>query len=196
MCSVLAPPPCKSYRVGNISSKAQGFQVDKPLCSIIRLAYLSRNPLCPPHSPTARGHFINEHSFHCNWDSMENSFCSHPSHSEVMVMKFCTWHDSCAVMPCAKFASDMIPAIELHWNQFSIEFELQWNNWWWNATGTHSTTVYELIIWNLIKKSLDLLWQIMVGSCYSFAHVTTAQLLWHVQNCDLIWPVDSWWQQN
>ena len=28
----------------------------------------------------------------------------------------------------------------------------------------------------------------MTESGHNFAHVTTAQLLWHVQNCDLIEP--------
>ena len=34
---------------------------------------------------------------------------SHPSCSEVIAIKFCTWHDSCIVVACAKFCSDMIP---------------------------------------------------------------------------------------
>ena len=28
---------------------------------------------------------------------------------------------------------------------------------------------------------------LIIQSGYKFAHVTTAQLSWHVQNCDLIW---------
>ena len=40
---------------------------------------------------------------------MEISFCSHLSYSKVIfAMKFCTWHDSCAVVECAKFCSDMM----------------------------------------------------------------------------------------
>ena len=40
---------------------------------------------------------------------MEISFCSHQSCIEVITTKFCTWQDSCAVVACAKFCSDMIP---------------------------------------------------------------------------------------
>ena len=35
-------------------------------------------------------------------------FCSHASCSEVITMKYCTWHGSCAVMACDKFCSDKI----------------------------------------------------------------------------------------
>ena len=40
---------------------------------------------------------------------MEIPCCSGPSCSVGIAMKFCTWHDSCAVMACAKFSSDMMP---------------------------------------------------------------------------------------
>ena len=46
--------------------------------------------------------------FHHNSNSQEISLCSHPSCNEVIATKFCTCHDSCAVMACAKFCSDMI----------------------------------------------------------------------------------------
>ena len=39
---------------------------------------------------------------------MEILFCSHPSCSEVIAMKFCTWHDSSAVVACSEFSSDVI----------------------------------------------------------------------------------------
>ena len=47
--------------------------------------------------------------FHRNANSVEISFYSHPSCREVITMKFCTWQDSFAVVPCAEFCSDMIP---------------------------------------------------------------------------------------
>ena len=40
---------------------------------------------------------------------MEISFFSIPGCSEVISMKFYTWHDSCAVVACADFYSDMTP---------------------------------------------------------------------------------------
>ena len=33
---------------------------------------------------------------------------SHPSCSKVIAIKFCTWHNSCTVVACAKFWRDMI----------------------------------------------------------------------------------------
>ena len=52
---------------------------------------------------------FHERFSHRNSNSLEISFCSRPSYSEVIAIKFCTWHDSCAVVPCAKFCSGMIP---------------------------------------------------------------------------------------
>ena len=43
-----------------------------------------------------------------NSNSMEISLCSHWRCIEVIAMKFCTWQDSCAVMACAKFCSDLM----------------------------------------------------------------------------------------
>ena len=43
--------------------------------------------------------------FNRNSNLMEISFCFHQSCTEVIVMNFCIWHDSCAV----KFCSDNLP---------------------------------------------------------------------------------------
>ena len=51
---------------------------------------------------------FHEWFFHHNSNLMEILFCSHPSCNEVIAMKFCTGHDSCAVVGCAKFCSDMM----------------------------------------------------------------------------------------
>ena len=52
---------------------------------------------------------FHERVFHCISNMMEIWFCSHRSCSQVMARNFCTWHDSYAVVACAKFCSDMIP---------------------------------------------------------------------------------------
>ena len=39
---------------------------------------------------------------------------------------------------------------------------------------------------NLVKIFVALTWKIMIRSCHSFAHATTAMLSWHVQNSDMI----------
>ena len=54
-----------------------------------------------------RGPFHKRFS-HRNSHSMENSFYSHPSCSNVIAMKFCAWHHNCAVMARAKVCNDMI----------------------------------------------------------------------------------------
>ena len=57
-----------------------------------------------------------------------------------------------------------------------------WTQW----LGTHFTKVLWAHNWNLVKIITTLIMILMIQSGYKFAHVTTAQLLWHVQNCDLI----------
>ena len=52
---------------------------------------------------------LQEGFFHRNWNFMEIKFCSPLSCSKVIAIKFCTWHDSCAIMACAKFYSDIKP---------------------------------------------------------------------------------------
>ena len=39
---------------------------------------------------------------HYNPNVMEISFCSHPTSNGVIATQFCTWHDSCAVVACAR----------------------------------------------------------------------------------------------
>ena len=42
-------------------------------------------------------------------NSMKNSFCYQSDCTEEIAMKFCTRHDSCSVVACTKFCSDMTP---------------------------------------------------------------------------------------
>ena len=63
--------------------------------------------------------------FHHNSHSLENLFCMHLSCNEMIIRKFCIWHDSCAVA-CAKFSSAMIPYNEVRLKPIFNEFELQW----------------------------------------------------------------------
>ena len=76
---------------------------------------------------------FHEQFFHCNSNLLEISFCSHSSCSEVIAMKFCTWLDNCAAVACAKFCGSWYSTMELHEKQFSIEFELLWENLSWNG---------------------------------------------------------------
>ena len=49
---------------------------------------------------------------------MEISFCSHPNTNKVITTIFGTWHDSWAVVACAKFCCDMVISnwIRAKWN--------------------------------------------------------------------------------
>ena len=42
---------------------------------------------------------------------------------------------------------------------------------------------------NLIKFPVAVIFILIIQSGYNYAHATTAQLSWHVQNCDLIWSI-------
>ena len=55
----------------------------------------------------SRGPF-NGRFFHHNSNSMKISFRSYPSCTKMIAMKCCPWHDSCAVVPCAIYCSDII----------------------------------------------------------------------------------------
>ena len=46
--------------------------------------------------------------FHHNSNSMEISFHSHLDSNTVIATKLCTWHDSCAVVACAKNCCDLM----------------------------------------------------------------------------------------
>ena len=49
---------------------------------------------------------------------MKTSFCSHSYSDNVITVKFCACHDSCAVMACAKICSDTVAVngIAVKWN--------------------------------------------------------------------------------
>ena len=66
--------------------------------------------------------------FHLNSNSMENSFCSHPSCREVIATKFCLGHNSGAVVACAKFCYDMTPQNVVTLKLIFHEFELQFSD--------------------------------------------------------------------
>ena len=58
------------------------------------------------HCTRSGAHFISNF-FHHNSNLMEISFYFHPNTNEVIPLKFCTWHNSCAVVACAKFCYDI-----------------------------------------------------------------------------------------
>ena len=54
---------------------------------------------------------------HCNSNLIELSFWSHLNSNKVIPTKFCTWHDSCAVVACAKICCDLMASywIKARW---------------------------------------------------------------------------------
>ena len=61
-------------------------------------------------------------------------------------MKFYTWQDSCAVVACWKFHTYVVSYNEVHWKKFSIEFESQWKNHWWNGPQSYSMSCADVTI--------------------------------------------------
>ena len=105
---------------------------------LLMFYYLQFLPLLPigahgycPH--TSQGPFART-IFHCISISMENSFCCHPTCSKAITSKFCTCHDSWAVVTCAKCCNDIIPHSGVTWkpifHQIQITMEkLKWAPW-------------------------------------------------------------------
>ena len=54
------------------------------------------------------------------------------------------------------------------------------------SPGTCVTKGYELMTQISLKNHVTLKWKIMIRICHNFAHAMTAELSWHVQNCDMI----------
>ena len=75
------------------------------LCMIITLRVLNVYGELMKQGPGPR--FSNVF-FHRNSNSMEISFHSHLDSNTVIATKFCTWHDSCAVVACAKICCDLM----------------------------------------------------------------------------------------
>ena len=86
-----------------------------------------------------------ERFFHRNSNSMEISFCSHPSYIKMIDIKFCTWHDNCAVVACATFSGVMIPykgvtVIPIFHRIWPTMENRPWNGWAHGITSAIITT--------------------------------------------------------
>ena len=56
-------------------------------------------------------HFTNDFSIVIQ--IRQKLYSAHPSYTKVVATKFCTWHNSCTVVACAKFCSVIIPYNEV-----------------------------------------------------------------------------------
>ena len=83
-------------------------------------------PSHQPLGPSGEHHTKNKGTCHWlffqrNWNSMQISFCCHLDFHKVIATKFCTWHNSCTILACAKMcfhlmASNRITARWIfHW---------------------------------------------------------------------------------
>ena len=68
--------------------------------------------LCMSWKPVSGPHFTNGFSI-ANSNSKEISFHSHIDSNTVIATKFCTWHDSCAVVACANICCDLLASDEI-----------------------------------------------------------------------------------
>ena len=76
----------------------------------------------------------------------------------MIAAKFCTWHDSCAVMSCANIWAISWAVIKLCQYKFSIKFEFwakhdQWNRPPGNSEGRKACSMLEhSLCWNVLLK--------------------------------------------
>ena len=89
---------------------------------ILRKSYDCDSWLCAAQNSTASKHFLisstymekqfwegahfTEYFFNHNSNVMEISFFCHSDFNTTIATQFCTWHDSCGAMACAKFCCD------------------------------------------------------------------------------------------
>ena len=76
-----------------------------PLCSQIA-SYCRSVTIC--REPCWAGSRFTNNLSILSSTSMQNSFHYYPCPNEVLATKFCTWHDSCVVVACAKYCNDQM----------------------------------------------------------------------------------------
>ena len=91
---------------------------------------------------------------------------------EISLQMYCSMicdREIMSIQKCAVFG-ECLPVCSYH----SVQGHVSW-------------MIDELIIEILWKLFLLLTLILMIQSGHKLAHVTTAELSWHVQNCDIIW---------
>ena len=84
---------------------------------------------CASHSASQRT--VSRNIFHHNLNLMENLFCNNYIHVQLITIKFCTCHNSTAVVSCAKISINHYIMLWLRARQISIEFQLDCNTLQW-----------------------------------------------------------------
>ena len=78
------------------------------LCMVYHLLNKLINYKCMQHYAVTSQGPVSLTFFHRYWNSMENTFHFPLDANTVIATKCSTWHDSCAVMTCAKFCCDLM----------------------------------------------------------------------------------------
>ena len=102
-CNSVDKKRCTWYDVCIISARSVKLNVYE----IILPLQAGETPWIPDFA--IQGHISQTIFSKHNSNSMKISFYAHPLCNAVIAMKFCTWHDSCAIVACAKFCNDTKP---------------------------------------------------------------------------------------
>ena len=127
---------------------------------------------------------------------MEISFHSHLNSNTVIPTKLCTWHDSCAVVACAKICCDLMASngITARWSCHRIWIAGK-KSLVKRAPGPILKMIYGLIT-HFITIYLYITWKIVIQSSNNFTDATTVKLSWRVQICDFITSLESKLEQK
>ena len=94
-------------------------------------------------------------------NSIQISFCSLTNSNEVITIKFCTWQDSSAVVPCAKFDCYMkhYYGVTLkpifHWIRITMEKSfMKWAPGWYHGCWWSIAKSKEARLWSKGKKQV------------------------------------------
>ena len=79
-----------------------------PTCFIFAICRLSSCYVFPIHSHKKTRTLFHWRVFPRNSNSMEILFHFHLDSNTMIDTKFCTWHDSCTVVACAKICCDLM----------------------------------------------------------------------------------------
>ena len=158
--------------IQNINIIIQEHTLENVICKMVTILFRlwCVTPICTGSrisSPlgVASGPF-HEQFFCHNSNLLEISLCLHPRCSEVVTMKFCTCHDSTAVMACAKFCSDIIPSSGVtlkstfHWIWITLEKSHSWYG---------PLVIISPDVHHTIGSFLSSLWVDFSNLCFSFS---------------------------
>ena len=119
---------------------------------------------------------------HLHSKSLKISFHSNPFYTKLITTKFCTCHDSCAVMTCAKFGSNLMPKnwFKATWfcNEISIlgtkslVWQSPWNQWLINII-TQIVVSYPK---QLIRAAVAHIWRRLMPGMTSIGHAWLSNL--------------------